>query len=151
MASSPTDQVSNSASTHRRETLVYIILPFAVAVLLVVAGVVIAMILPQRAQVSVIADLLLSVLLLCPAVVCLFPLVLLLITGAVAMNQVHDKAALPLRRVEQLTENLARRTHRVTEVINRKAVELGVKSASIERLLDIFEKPLATSKKDDRK
>ncbi|MBI5669149.1 MAG: hypothetical protein HZC41_14185 [Chloroflexi bacterium] len=135
---------------HRRETRLYIILPLVVGIVVVVAGGVIALLLPQRLQVSLIADLLVTVLLLCPSVLCLFAVAIGFVAAAAAMNKAHTGAGKLLGRAEGLSARMLDTTNRATETINQKTINLSVKLAFLEKLLDVYERP-ALPPKDERK
>lgn len=137
--------------THRRETRMGIILPFAVGIVVVLAGGVIAMLLPQRSQVSIIADLMVTILLLCPSVLCLFAVGIGLVAAAAGMNKVHNGAGKALGRAEGLTARVLTRTERVTESVNQRTINLSVKLAFLEKLLGFFDRPALPSPKDEQK
>lgn len=137
--------------THRRETRLYIILPLVAGIVVVLAGGVIALLLPQRFQVSIIADLMLAVLILCPSVLCLFLIVVGLAAAVVGMNKVHTGAGKTLGRAEGLTARVLDGTNRATESINQKTINLSVKLAFLEKLLGAFDRPALPSSKDERK
>ncbi len=136
---------------HRRETRLYIILPLVIGIVLVLAGGVIVMLLPQRLQVSIIADLMLVVLMLCPSVLCLFLVVVALVAAAAGMNKVHVGASKTLGRAEGLTARVLDNTNRATETINQKTINFSVKLAFLEKLLGVFDRPTLPSSKDEDK
>lgn len=137
--------------THRRETRMAIILPFAIGIVVVLAGGVIAMLLPQRGQVSIIADLMVTILLLCPSVLCLFAVAIGLVAAAAGMNKVHNGAGKALGRAEGLTARVLNRTERLTESVNQRTINLSVKLAFLEKLLGFFDRPTLPSPKDEQK
>src|SRR5262249_33995513 len=99
----PDSGIIASKTKHNRETLLSIILPMLGVGAVVLVGLIIVLLLPERLQVSLIADWLLSVLFLCPVVLCLFPLCIGLIAAIVGMNKAHDAMAKPLQRVQTLS------------------------------------------------
>jgi hypothetical protein len=131
----------DSRQQHRRETLRFIILPFLGAVGVVLAAVIVTMLLPRRLQVSIIADLLLSFLVLCPLVVCLFPLCILMIALAASVARGHDVAARPLRRVEDWSRLFAEKTAQVADTVNHLTVDWSTRFAFVDRLLSVFDPP----------
>lgn len=136
--------------SHRRETRRYIILPLVAGIVVVLAGGVIALLLPLRQQVSIIADILVTVLLLCPAVLCLFAVAIGFVAAAAAMNNAHTATGKLLGRAEGLSARVLDTTNRATESINQKTINLRVKLAFLEKLLDVFERP-ALPPKDEHK
>jgi hypothetical protein len=102
---------------HRKETWLHIILPVAGGGAITVGLVILTLLLPLHAQVSLVANLLL-LLVLCPLATCLFPLYIVMMVIAFGMNRVHDGAARPLRRVGDLSRDLADRTISLSESIN---------------------------------
>src|SRR5689334_12124786 len=103
----PTDRGQTASKTsYNRDMVRWIVLPIVGVGALVLLGTIIVLILPGRFQVSLIADWLVSVLFLCPMVVCLFPLCLLMILAVVGMNRAHQAVSKPLQRVETLSATL---------------------------------------------
>jgi hypothetical protein len=141
MASTPNHQPVDSQTLHRRELFRQIILPLLGGAAFVALLLVITLLLPRRLQVSLISDFMLTCLGLCPAVICLFPLYVAMMVMAFGMNKVNDALARPLRRLENGSSALASRVGQVTDTINQKAVDLSVKIAPIEKVLDVFERP----------
>ena len=138
-----------SKASFNRDMVRWIVLPIVGVGALVLLGTIIVLILPGRFQVSLIADWLVSVLFLCPMVVCLFPLCLLMILAIVGMNKAHQAVAKPLQRVETLSATLRDRTVQTTDAINRQTINASVKFAFIDRLLAVFDPP--ASPPDDLK
>lgn len=125
----------------QRETLRYLLLPMVVALLVVLLGAAAVMLLPQRSQVSIIADWMMSVLVLCPVVICLFPVCVGLIVAIAAMNRLHDSAAKPLRRAEDWSRTLVDRTTKTTDIVNQRTVSVSSRFAFIDRLFSAFDAP----------
>lgn len=128
-----------SQATHRRETRRYILLPFAAALLLVVACVVVVLLFRRGVQVSLVADLMVLVLMLCPAVICLLPVTLLMVMAVFGMNQAHDALAKPLKRVEDVTVMMAERTAASANVVNQKTIDTSARLGFVLRVLNVFE------------
>lgn len=141
MASPSDSRPSTAEVVHRRETLRYIVLPMVGVGLLVVAGAVISLLLPQRLQVSIIADWLLTILFLCPLALCLFPLCIVMVAAIFGMNKAHDALVSPLRRVGSLTETLKDRVSKTADTVNQKTVDASAKWAFVDRLLSVFDPP----------
>jgi|FLYN01.1.fsa_nt_gi lysylphosphatidylglycerol synthetase-like protein (DUF2156 family) len=126
---------------HRRETLLWIILPVAGAglVILAVLGVTLLVLLPRRAQVSILADWLLTVLVLCPVLLCLFPVCVLLVTAVFGMNRLHGKTERLMGKAGAMSETLVERTLDATETISKKSIDFNVKLAHLEPLWRMFD------------
>jgi hypothetical protein len=137
--------------THRRETRNGIILPLVVGIVVVLLGGVIAMLLPQRSQVSIIADLMVTLMMLCPSALCLFAVAIGLVAAAAGMNKAHDGAGKALGKAEGLTARVLKGTERTTETINQKTINLSVKLAFLEKLLGVYDRPALPSPKDEQK
>jgi hypothetical protein len=136
-----TTQQRPSQREHRRETLRFIILPFAGGVVLLLAGLTLVLLLPQRAQVSIIADWMSTVLILCPLTLCLFPLTAGLWIAVAGMNRLHAAAAKPLYRAEDLSRTLVERTAQTATIVNQQTINTSTRLAFINRLLSVFDPP----------
>lgn len=124
-----------------RETRRYLILPMIGAGGVVVLGVVIALLLPSRFQISIIADWMTFVLMLCPLVICLFPLSVVLIVAIFGLAKLSDEAAKPLRRAEDFSKMLADRVVKTTDTINKQTINASARFAFVDRLLSAFDPP----------
>lgn len=135
-------QARASEIQHRRETRRWLLLPMILLALFILAGVVLVVLLARGAQggaqVSIVADLLLSVLMLCPLVLCMLPVTILLIGAVFGMNRVHSAAASPLRRLEDLSETLTQRTRSASATINQKTLDTSARLGFVYRLLGTF-------------
>ncbi len=130
-----------SQQQHRRETILYLIVPMIVAGVLVLAGGVIAFLLPRRLQVSLISDWMLSVFVLCPAVLCLFGICMVLIVAVAAMNRLHELTTKPLDRLEDMSQTVAEKTAKVSEAVNQQTINVSSRFAFIDRFLSVFDIP----------
>lgn len=126
--------------THRRETLLWIILPVALGALLIAAGTTTAMLLPRRIQVSVLADVLFTSLVLCPIVLCLLPLCVALVTAVFWMNRVHRSAARTLGRVEDMSRSLSDKAIQGMDTVSRASIAVNSKFAYLNRLWGVFDR-----------
>lgn len=132
-----------SKANFNRETLRWIILPIMGVLALVLLGIVAVLLLPKRLQVSIIADWLVTILFLCPTVLCLFPICVGLMAAVVGMNRAHNVVSKPLQRVESLSATIKDRTIQTTDTVNRQTINASVKLAFIDRLLAVFDPPQA--------
>ena len=78
---------------------------------------------------------------LCPAVLCLFVICLLLMVAVAGMNKLHQIAAQPLDRLEEVSQTIADKATEATDLINEKTVGLSARFAFIDRLLSVFDSP----------
>jgi hypothetical protein len=139
MATSSNQQ--DSEQRHRRETILYLIVPMIGAGVIVLAGGVMTMLLPRRQQVTTLSDWVLTIVVLCPSVVCLFAICLILIVAVASMNKLHSMAAKPLTRLEDVSETMVERTSQATDSINEKTVDFGARFAFLDRILSAFDPP----------
>lgn len=127
---------------HRREVRWQIILPASLFLLLVVIGLVVVLLLPMRAQVGLVADLLALVLLICPAtLLCALPLAIVLGVAAWGMNSAHRGLLKPLGSLEQASERLAGRADAISDAVNARAISASARLGPLYKLLGYFEQP----------
>jgi membrane protein implicated in regulation of membrane protease activity len=135
-------RIRTSEIRHRRDTWLWIILPMFLLVLLIAAAVAVLVIAPrelQAAHTSVVSDLMLSVLILCPAVLCMLPVTILMLTSVIGFSRVHGAAARPLRRLEGHSETLNSKANSVANRINRGTINISSRLGFIYRHLGTFE------------
>lgn len=131
----------NSEKQERRETILFLILPMIIAAVMVLGGGVIALMLPRRLQVSILSDWMISIMVMCPAVLCLFAIGLVLIIVVAGMNKLHHIVAKPLDRLEDLSETLVEKTEQASEVINQTTINISAQLAPLDRVLGVFDEP----------
>jgi hypothetical protein len=141
MASASSEVRMTGQARHRRDTWLYIFLPLFFGGVLVFVLLVLVLLLPKRAQVSLVADLMLTVCVLCPTVICLFPIYLLLIVAAFGMSKLHHTGAKQLVRLETMSRELVDKTQETTDRMNRISVSLNGAAAPLNRLGNIFDRP----------
>lgn len=130
-----------SAKTHRNETLRYIVLPMVGVLAIILLGTMAVLLLRRPFQVGVVADWLLTVLVLCPMALCLFPVCILLIAAVAGLGKAHGMAAKPLRRVEAMSAELATRAAATTDTINRQSMTFSTRFAFLDRWMSLFDRP----------
>lgn len=136
---------------HRSETWLHILLPVSLGGLLIIILVILVLLLPLRAQVALVADLMCSVLVLCPLALCLLPVYLMMMVMAFGMNKVHDKTAAPLHRLETRIRIMGERTIKAADTWSRRSIALTTKFALLNRVWDVFDRPQKKEEgKDDR-
>jgi hypothetical protein len=83
----------------------------------------------------------LIVMMLCPAVICLLPITILTLVGALGMSSVHSALARPLKKLEAQSTTLAEKAESTMERINRKTIDISARFGVVHKLLGTFEKP----------
>ncbi len=141
MTSSTPRKRPDAMREHRYEVRRQILLPFALVGGVVLTVLVITLLLPQRAQVSLIADLLLTLLVLCPIVLCLFPLMVALWVAVFGLNHVHRGIASGMQRIEDITLSLVERSTAFSQMVEQRFAVLGQYLARFSRVLKVFDPP----------
>ena len=116
-----------------------IVLPFSVALIVVLGFSLTAFALPSPVQVAALSDTALTLLLLFPAALCLFPLVILSIALVALMARWGRGGLSPLRRLEGLAESMERNADRWLGGIDRRILEWAVAFAPIRQALRTFD------------
>lgn len=129
----------------RRSVRFSVLLPFALLLVLLVAIVVAVMSLRSPAQVALLSDSMLTVLVLCPLVICMFPLVILSLVLAPLLNRWHPKSRSPLRRLEAWTAGLEHNVEGWLGNVDERVLNWAVKLAPLRELLTAFDLPAAES------
>jgi hypothetical protein len=144
-------QTTAARTRHRLETRSQILLPMLGGGLLLVGLLVAALLLPLRSQVSLVADLLLTIFVLCPMVLCLFPVYIVLMVLAFGMNKLHDAGARQLERAEKLSHSVATKTITAADSLSRKSIIINSAFAPLNRIWSIFDPPGARQVTDEEK
>ncbi|MBI1279461.1 MAG: hypothetical protein GC179_15130 [Anaerolineaceae bacterium] len=126
---------------HRRETLLYFIVPLLVTVFIVLLGIVVTLLLQRQLQVSILADWMAIVLVFCPALLCTTVVCILLVACIFLMNRASRAAVRPLQKVNELADTAADRTAKAAASINNTTVNIASRFAFLDRLLSIFDLP----------
>lgn len=130
-----------SEKLHRRAVRREIVLPFLGGLLLIIVLMVVAFA-AGRTPVSGVANTMLTILILCPMALCLFPIYLVLIVALVGMNRAHNSVAKPLRRLELLTISMRERSYAIADRMARQSINLNARFAPLDRLLfSAFDRP----------
>jgi len=135
--------------TQRQQTRRYIILPFfgVLLIFIVIAGLVFSLRTPT--QVAVISDMLFTLFVLCPLVICMFPVVVIMLVLIALMNRLHDGTKSPLRRLEQWTFKMEQQVEGWARIVDSRVINYAVKFAPIRRILTIFDTPSSNQGKQD--
>lgn len=140
------NQPQDAAAVHAEETRREILVPFLIGVALVVVPVIIALLLPRNNQTGLIADFLLTVFILCPAVICLLPIYLLMVVSAWGVGRLHDGVARPLAQVETFSKSLNTRTESLSDSVARRVISFSARFAKWDSaIFSTFDRP-----KEDR-
>ncbi len=128
-----------STQQHRRDTRRLIALPFFGGLLLMILLVIVA---AQTPRPGVIADVMLTVLMLCPLALCLLPLYLVLLALVGITGRLHDGMARPLRRLNGTSAALRARAENGMDRAARASIAWNVRFAWLDRLVfSLFDEP----------
>jgi hypothetical protein len=127
------------AARHKRQTRRQILLPVLGGVVLIILLVGVVLWLPQRLQVGIVSDFMLSVFMLCPAVICMLPLTILMLSAAFGAGRLHDRAVSPLRGLRVRVDNVTGQIETAAGKINQRTVTYGARLGAVMRVLDVFE------------
>ena len=135
--------------TQRQQTRRYIILPFFLVIL--IFGALVGLILSLRTptQVAVVSDMLLTLFVLCPLVICMFPIAVIMLVLIALMNRLHDGTRSPLRRLEQWTYTMEQQVEGWARIVDSRVINYAVKFAPIRRILTIFDTPSSSQSNQD--
>jgi membrane protein implicated in regulation of membrane protease activity len=126
---------------HRRETFLYLTLPLLFTVGLVVGGAGIVLLLQRRVQVAIIADWMVTALICCPAILCLYVIAIVTMVAAVLVGRTVQSTERPLGRLVDQSDQMAARATQVTDRIREQVVNLMSKFSFLEHYLKVFDPP----------
>src|SRR4051812_44918947 len=89
---------------HRRETLLYVIVPLLVTVFIVLLGIAAVLLLQRQLQVSILADWLVTVMVFCPALICTTVICIGMILVVALMTRANRAAVRPLTKMNELAD-----------------------------------------------
>lgn len=147
MEVTPEMRQQSTYERHQRETRREILLPaIAGLAILIVAVLAAAFISTQYAELRLISNFVLTLLILCPAALCAFPLAILLVVAAVSMNNVHDWSAGRLDSVNRVAFSVNRRIDGLMSRLGRAGVTIGTVAAPLEqKVFSAFDRPNGTA------
>ena len=125
----------------RRHIWLSVVLPFALALVIFVAFIGIALSLRSPAQLAIMSDSLLTLLVLCPLVVLMFPVMILSIALVALMGRWQGKSRSPLRRMEAWTAMMEENVEGWLGQIDEKVLNWAVRLAPVRELLSVFDPP----------
>lgn len=123
----------------RRRIWLSVVLPFTLALVLVVVFIGVALSLRSPAQVSILSDSLFTLLVLCPSVVVMFPVVILGIALAALMSRWSDRTRSPLRRMELWTAMMEENVEDWLGQVDGQVLNWAVRLAPVRQLLGAFD------------
>lgn len=116
-----------------------VILPFGLVFVLAMAYIGIALALPAPTQVAVLSDAALSLLILCPAAICLFPITIAVFALLALTRRWQRGTMSPLRRLERWAAALENNADRWLGGIDQRILNWAVAFAPIRQLLRSFD------------
>lgn len=106
------------------------------AAFIVVAALGISLVLQRAAQVSLIADFMLIVMVLCPMLLCFAPLAIGLWVAVFAMTRLDGTLSRQLDRLEGATQSLSDRTAKAGDALSRRSIGLSARFAILDRFFN---------------
>jgi membrane protein implicated in regulation of membrane protease activity len=137
--------IRESVRQHRRDTRRYIILPTVVVFLLLAGGLGAVLVRLRWAQVSIVSDFALTIMVLCPMVLCFLPVTIISVVAVFGMNRAHDAMKRPFYRLEDYSKAMVERTETVTGQVNRQTINISARFGAVYKLLSILEPPEESS------
>ncbi len=132
----------------RRGLWLSVRLPFMFVLVIVIAIVGAILSLRSPVQVAVLSDSLLTVLVLLPLVMCMFPLVILCLVLVVLLNRWQPKSRSPLRRLEAWTALLEQNVEGWLYNVDERVLNWAVRLAPLRELLTTFDPPAVESSEE---
>ena len=125
----------------RRRLWLSVFLPFAFVLAVAVAFVGIALSLKSPAQLAILSNSMLTVLLLCPLVIIMFPLTIMSFALVALMSRWWNKSRSPLRRLEAWTAHVEANVENWLGQVDQRVLNWAVRLAPVRELLMAFEAP----------
>lgn len=122
-----------------------VLLPFSFVLVIAVAFVGIALSLKSPAQLAILSNSMLTVLVLCPLVIIMFPLTILSFAVVALASRWWSKSRSPLRRLEAWTAHMERNVESWLGQVDERVLNWAVRLAPVRELLMAFETPEAKS------
>ena len=137
-----------SRRAERRKIWLSVLLPFMLVLVVALATIGTVLSLRSPVQVSLMSDSMLTVLVLCPLVICMFPLVMLSLGLVTLLNRWHPKSRSPLRRLEAWTALMEQNVEEWLGKVDERILEWAVRLAPLRQLLTTFDPPAAESSEE---
>lgn len=132
----------------RRRIWLSVVLPFLLVSVVTLAIIGTVLSLRSPIQVSLMSDAMVTVLALCPLVICMFPLVILSVTLVTLLNRWHPKSRSPLRRLEGWTALMEQNVEQWLGNVDERVLKWAVRLAPFRQLLTTFDPPVADSSEE---
>lgn len=129
----------------RRGVWLSVLLPFMFVLVIVIAITGTILSLRSPVQVAVLSDSMLTLLVLCPLVVCMFPFVILSLVLVALLNRWRPKSRSPLRRLEAWTAMMEQNVEGWLENVDERVLNWAVRLAPLRELLTAFDPPAVES------
>jgi hypothetical protein len=152
MQTTPDMRHQAALEQHRRESRREIWLPAAIGIgVLVLAVLAAAFISTQYAELRLISNFVLTLLILCPAALLTFPLAIVLVIAAVGMNRVHDWSEDKVSGLNRVSYSVNRRIDSVMNRLGQAGVTIGTAAAPLEaKVFSAFDRPTVTDVNEEK-
>lgn len=127
------ERLQKTQNRIRRTYRLEILLPFLLGVAGLVVLTLIAALVPRT---SLTANLLITVLMICPLVILTFVLVLIMVASVYGMGRLNNIAHKPMRKLESLTITARDKVVDSSDLITQQTVNLSTKTAPLETWLN---------------
>lgn len=137
--------------TIRRSARKAIYKPFAMAVLIMVVVTLLMLFMPKTQQTALVADMLLTTLILCPAALILFVLYMAMVFLVIGMGRLNGAVYGPLARLEAMTAALSVRVERLSARVDGSMIGLNERFARVEKTVEaLINRTLTEDQSRDR-
>jgi len=126
---------------YRREVRRQIILPIGLGFLFTAGLVALVLLLPLRGQVSIVSDVMLTWVVLCPLAICMFLPALLMALTIYGMGSLNRAAAKPLHRLHDFSETTANKAAAATDEVNQRTLRASARLGWLYRATGVFDRP----------
>ena len=125
----------------RRRLWLGVMLPFLVVLIICIAVLGVALSLRTPVQVALISDSALTVLVLFPMAICLFPIVILSLALVALASRWHGRSRSPLRRLEMWTAAMEQNVEAWLGQVDGRVLNWAVRLAPVRQMLRMFDPP----------
>ena len=136
------------ARLQRRRLWLSVLLPVLILLSVVIAMAGTALWLRSPAQVAVLSDSMLTVLVLCPLAICMLPILLLSFALIALAARLHSRTRSPLRRLEGLTAMVEGKVEIWLGQVDGRVLDWAVRWAPLRQMLTMFDAPEAESEEE---
>lgn len=148
MSVSPEVKQLTSVKQHRRTVRRQMILPIIIVGVLILLFL-IALVIPASPlylaetedQISIVSNLMISVFVLCPMVLCLWLFFVILVFMSVGLHKSQGFTAKQMRRVQLASRNLADKTATNADNVSKRSIGVTARFAFFNRIFNIFDQP----------